>query len=88
MKYLILFLIASGSAQAKDFSVNDGDQAAIQVLCDTASLSPNVSREARAQISGWCVAWEQRVKAAAKPEAKTEELPEGLNPEPKAKPHK
>jgi len=61
MRVLLCLLSLISVALAKDFNVTDQDQTNIQVICDVASTNPNVSRDARATISNFCVGWEKRV---------------------------
>lgn len=64
----ILFLLAfTGFAYGGDLTINDQDQQNIQGICDTAAASPALTRELRANLAAWCVAWEKRVQEAAKP---------------------
>jgi hypothetical protein len=66
----ILLALLVSVAFAKDFPVSDQDQQAIQSICDVAATSPNLPRDARANVASWCVQWEHRVQAANKPEVK------------------
>ena len=51
-------------ANAKEFTVNDNDQAVIVEVCAMAARSPAQTIEVSANVANWCVAWGQRIKAA------------------------
>jgi hypothetical protein len=53
------------AAHAKEFPVSDQDQVAILTVCDLAAQSPTVPRDMRANIAGFCLAWQRRIEAAS-----------------------
>ena len=69
MRVLVCLLLLTSVVVAKELQVTDQDQANIQAICDVASTNPNVGRDARASISGFCVAWEKRVRDANQEQA-------------------
>jgi len=72
----IAALLFVTSALAGTFSVTDEDQSNIASICAIAARSPNIDIQINAQVAGWCVNWQNRMKAAAqapKPEPKPDE---------------
>lgn len=59
-----MFAMLMTAAQATEFLVNDQDQQNIMAICDAAALSPNLNREARANVASWCLAWQKRMSEA------------------------
>lgn len=55
-----------------DLPVTPQDQMVIQQICDIAAMSPNITRQVRSGIAGWCVQWETRVQDNNKPKPKEE----------------
>lgn len=61
MRYLVVaLLLATTSVQAKDFTVNDTNQANIDGQCAVALKSPNISMEVTSRIRVMALSWEQR----------------------------
>lgn len=90
MRFLMTLLLLSSPALAKEFSVSDQDQAAIQTVCDMAAASPSLNRDVRAQVAAWCVSWEKRIAEANNPEPSPPPAPavSPTTPAPLAKPGK
>jgi hypothetical protein len=72
-RILAFLIIIPLSAQAKEITLSEQDQTAVQQICDVAALSPNSVREIRAAIAQWCVQWEKRMKESAQESAKPPE---------------
>jgi hypothetical protein len=75
MPFIIVMLLFLSPASAKEFPVNDQDQQAVLAICDVAAQNPTATtadqvRTMRAQISGWCVKWQDRMKEAEHPDNK------------------
>lgn len=72
---LLSSLVVSNLAKAKEFTITDQDQIAIQEICETAARSPASPIELNAGIAQWCIQWKQRVRQAnvPKPEPKPAE---------------
>ena len=78
MRFIIALatMLALSAANAKEFTVNDNDQAVIAEVCAMAARSPAQTIEISANVANWCVAWGQRVKAASQPKVGGEKEPE------------
>jgi hypothetical protein len=62
--YVVVFLLLMMSAAyAKDLTINDQDQAAVQQICDIAAASAALNRDNRAAVANWCVSWARRIEA-------------------------
>jgi hypothetical protein len=59
--WLIILLLLTSIATAKDLSVNDQEQTAIQQICDVASTNQNIPRDTRAGIAQFCVVWAKKI---------------------------
>ena len=62
--WLIILLLLTSIATAKDLSVNDQEQTAIQQICDIASTNQNIARDTRAGIAQFCVVWARKMTEA------------------------
>ena len=58
---LIIFLLLPSLAIAKDLTVTDQEQTAIQQICDVASTNQNIPRDTRAGIAQFCVVWAKKI---------------------------
>ena len=61
MRTLLLLLALTATAAAKELTVNDQEQNAIQQICDVASTNQNVTRDVRAGIAQFCVVWAKKI---------------------------
>lgn len=68
---------------AKEFSINDADQANVLGICQIASRSAAISIEDTAAISQFCLGWKVRMQKA---NSESPELPSSPVPLPKPKP--
>ena len=59
--WLIILLLLTSIATAKDLQVNDQEQTAIQQICDVASTNQNIPRDTRAGIAQFCVVWAKKI---------------------------
>jgi len=59
--WLVILLLLTSLAAAKDLSVNDQEQSAIQQICDVASTNQNIPRDTRAGIAQFCVVWAKKI---------------------------
>ena len=64
MRWLIFLLALTSVAAAKELTVTDQEQSAIQQICDVASTNQNVTRDVRAGISQFCVVWAKKIAEA------------------------
>jgi hypothetical protein len=62
--WLIILLMLTSLAAAKDLQVNDQEQTAIQQICDVASTNQNIPRDTRAGIAQFCVVWARKITSA------------------------
>ena len=61
VKSLPLMLLLASPAMAKELTVTDQEQTAIQQICDIASTNQNIARDTRAGIAQFCVVWAKKV---------------------------
>ena len=61
MRVLVILLLLISSAMAKELTVTDQEQTAIQQICDVASTNQNISRDTRAGIAQFCVVWAKKI---------------------------
>jgi hypothetical protein len=59
--WLIILLALTSFASAKELTVNDQEQTAIQQICDVASTNQNIGRDVRAGIAQFCVVWAKKI---------------------------
>jgi len=59
--WLIILLLLTSLATAKDLQVTDQEQTAIQQICDVASTNQNIPRDTRAGIAQFCVVWAKKI---------------------------
>ena len=59
--WLVILLLLTSLAAAKDLQVNDQEQTAIQQICDVASTNQNIPRDTRAGIAQFCVVWAKKI---------------------------
>jgi hypothetical protein len=64
MRVLVILLMLSSSAIAKELTINDQEQTAIQQICDVASTNQNIARDTRAGIAQFCVVWAKKIAEA------------------------
>ena len=64
MRVLVILLMLSSSAIAKELTINDQEQTAIQQICDVASTNQNIPRDTRAGIAQFCVVWAKKIAEA------------------------
>ena len=62
--WLVILLLLTSLALAKDLQVNDQEQTAIQQICDVASTNQNIPRDTRAGIAQFCVVWARKITPA------------------------
>ena len=62
--WLVILLLLTSIATAKDLAVNDQEQTAIQQICDVASTNQNIPRDTRAGIAQFCVVWAKKIAEA------------------------
>ena len=62
--WLIILLLLTSLATAKDLQVTDQEQTAIQQICDVASTNQNIPRDTRAGIAQFCVVWARKITPA------------------------
>jgi len=60
IKILLMLLLVS-PAMAKELTVTDQEQTAIQQICDVASTNQNIPRDTRAGIAQFCVVWAKKI---------------------------
>jgi len=61
MRVLVILLLLISSAIAKELTVTDQEQTAIQQICDVASTNQNIPRDTRAGIAQFCVVWAKKI---------------------------
>ena len=61
MRVLVILLLLISSAIAKELTVTDQEQTAIQQICDVASTNQNIPRDTRAGIAQFCVIWAKKI---------------------------
>jgi len=61
MRVLVILLLLLSPAMAKELTVNDQEQTAIQQICDVASTNQNIPRDTRAGIAQFCVVWAKKI---------------------------
>ena len=61
MRVLVTLLLLLSPALAKELTVNDQEQTAIQQICDVASTNQNIPRDTRAGIAQFCVVWAKKI---------------------------
>jgi hypothetical protein len=77
MRTLVLLLVTTTVAAAKELTVNEQEQINIQAICDVASTNPNVSRDIRASIAAFCVQWaKQTAPDKDQQQSQTQPLPQ------------
>ena len=64
MRVLVILLMLSSPAIAKELTINDQEQTAIQQICDVASTNQNIARDTRAGIAQFCVVWARKMTEA------------------------
>ena len=80
MRVVLFLILLSSSAFANELSIDDKQQGAIAQICDIAATNPNTTREVRAQLAAWCVAWQQRIQQAAEKAEKATPSPTAIDP--------
>ena len=60
----ILLILLASPAMAKELTVTDQEQTAIQQICDVASTNQNIPRDTRAGIAQFCVVWAKKIAEA------------------------
>jgi len=56
-----LMLLLGSPAIAKELTITDQEQTAVQQICDVASTNQNIPRDTRAGIAQFCVIWAKKI---------------------------